>query len=72
MEIIQQSLFSNLILLLLAPSIFGIATWCKNQFEGFGLEDNYNPNYPPTDNFILNDVHRLMQIEKVQKSDGVF
>ena len=66
MKIFQQPLFSNLTSLLLLPSVFGIPSWCKNYFEGFALEDNYNPNYPPTDNFTLSDVHHLSQIEKVK------
>ena len=66
MKMFQELLFLKLLSLLLVPSVFGIPAWCKNYFEGFALEDNYNPNYPPTDNFTLSDVHHLSQIEKVK------
>ena len=67
MKVIQPILFLTLQLVHLLVPTHGIKSWCKDQLEGFTLEDDYNPNSPPTKNFTLKDMHVLYQVEEVRK-----
>ena len=44
---------------------FGLASWCKEQWQGFSLDEDYNPNSPPTKEFILHDTHVLDKVDEV-------
>ena len=50
---------------LLFSSTNAIKLWCKQHFEGFDVEDDYNPNLPPTQNVKVEDFHVLNQLEEV-------
>ena len=53
------------IILCLLNSAFGLASWCKEQWQGFSLDEDYNPNSPPTKEFILLDTHVLHKVDEV-------
>ena len=53
------------IILCLPNSAFGLASWCKEQWQGFSLDEDYNPNSPPTKEFILHDTHVLHKVDEV-------
>ena len=55
----------QLVSALLLSSTNANKLWCKQHFEGFDVEDDYNPNLPPTQNVKVEDFHVLNQLEEV-------
>ena len=55
----------SVIILCLSKAAFGLASWCKEQWQGFNLDEDYNPNSPPTKEFILHDTHVLHKVDEV-------
>ena len=46
-------------------SVYGLASWCREQWQGFNLDEDYNPNSPPTKEFTLYDAHVLHKVDEV-------
>ena len=67
MNFIFVALLVDVNLCLMPVSITGIQSWCKDYFEGFSLENNYNPNAPPIRDFTLQDEQTLIKIDEVRK-----
>lgn len=67
MNFICAALLVGVNLYLMPVSITGIQSWCKDYFEGFSLENDYNPNAPPPGDFTLKDEQTLMKIDEVSK-----
>ena len=57
--------FHIFIIIFLANSTNGLESWCKDQWQGFTLDEDYNPNSPPTIEFILHDAHVLHKVDEV-------
>ena len=68
MSFICAALLVGVSLCLMPVSITGIQSWCKDYFEGFSLENDYNPNAPPSSDFALKDEQTLMKIDEVRKA----
>ena len=67
MKSIDSTLFIALQLVQLMVPTQGLQPWCRKHVEGFTLEDDYNPNSPPSRNFTLRDVHVLSQVDEVRQ-----
>ena len=61
MKLVVLQLVSALFL----PLTNAIKLWCKQHFEGFDVNDDYNPNQPPTQHVKVEDFHVLNQLEQV-------
>ena len=59
-------LFFLFMILCSTDCVYGQATWCREQWQGFSLDEDYNPNSPPTKEFILYDAHVLHKVDEVR------
>ena len=66
MKFVKEVLSFIVRFICLLPQTFGIKSWCKDHFEGFTLQGDYNPNLPPTKNVTVEDFHVLSQVDKVK------
>ena len=72
MKFVKEGLSIVVRFIFLLPQTFGIKFWCKDHFEGFTLQDDYNPNLPPTQNVTVEDFHVLNQVDKVKIITNIF
>ena len=61
----EGALFFLVMILCSTDSVYGLASWCREQWQGFNLDEDYNPNSPPTKEFILYDAHVLHKVDEV-------
>ena len=61
----EGALFFLVVILCSTDSVYCLASWCRDQWQGFSLDEDYNPNSPPTKEFILYDAHVLHKVDEV-------